>query len=119
MFRWRQHRVIDASALALRFAAATLSRDTLRSGQVTVGRAVRKEPITNGDSAIRFDRSGQDLDVMVSWNAVDDKEAVARMERNEIRAMIHPDHLLKQPGQGTPCRSSISIASRRKNGGPV
>jgi hypothetical protein len=29
----------------LRFAAATLSRDTLRSGQVTVGRAVRKEPI--------------------------------------------------------------------------
>jgi hypothetical protein len=48
MFRWAQHVVIDARAVALRFAAATLSRDTLRSGQVTVGRAVRKEPITNG-----------------------------------------------------------------------
>ena len=43
-----QHGVIDACAVAGRFAAATLSRDTLRSGQVTVGRAVRKEPITNG-----------------------------------------------------------------------
>ena len=48
MFRWAQHVVIDACAVSLRFAAATLSRDTLRSGQVTVGRAVRKEPITNG-----------------------------------------------------------------------
>jgi hypothetical protein len=54
MFRWAQHGVIDACAVALRFAAATLSRDTLRSGQVTVGRAVRKEPITNGYGVIRF-----------------------------------------------------------------
>jgi hypothetical protein len=51
MFRWAQHVLIDACAVALRFAAATLSRDTLRSGQVTVGRAVRKEPITNGGAA--------------------------------------------------------------------
>jgi hypothetical protein len=47
MFRWRQHRVIDASAVSVRFAAASLSRDTLRSGPFTVGRAFRKEPITN------------------------------------------------------------------------
>ena len=39
---WRQHRVIDACAVALRFAAATLSRDTLRSGPFTVGRAVAR-----------------------------------------------------------------------------
>jgi hypothetical protein len=59
VFRWRQHGVIDACAVALRFAAATLSRDTLRSGQVTVGRAVWKEPITNAGSASRFERARQ------------------------------------------------------------
>ncbi len=40
---WRQHGVIDACAVALRFAAATLSRDTLRSGPFTVGRAGARE----------------------------------------------------------------------------
>jgi len=44
---WRQPRVVDACAVSLRFAAASLARDTLRSGQVTVGRAVEEEPITN------------------------------------------------------------------------
>jgi hypothetical protein len=39
----RQHGVIDACAVALRFAAATLSRDTLRSGPFTVGRAEARE----------------------------------------------------------------------------
>jgi hypothetical protein len=61
MFCRHQHRVIDASAVSLRFAAASLSRDTLRSGQVTVGRAFRKEPITNDDSANRFGRLFQVL----------------------------------------------------------
>ena len=36
-------RVIDACAVAFRFAAATLSRDTLSSGPFTVGRAVASE----------------------------------------------------------------------------
>ena len=40
VFRWRQHCVIDACAVAFRFAAATLSRDTLRSGPFTVGSAL-------------------------------------------------------------------------------
>jgi hypothetical protein len=42
----RGHRVIDASAVSLRFAAASLSRDTLCSGLFTVGRvlATRKSP---------------------------------------------------------------------------
>ena len=35
--------MIDACAVALRFAAATLSRDTLRSGPFTVGRAEARE----------------------------------------------------------------------------
>ena len=47
MLWWRQPRVVDACAVSLRFAAASLARDTLRSGQVTVGRAVEEEPITN------------------------------------------------------------------------
>jgi hypothetical protein len=42
MFEWHQHRVIDASAVSLRFAAASLSRDTLCSGRVTVGRVFRE-----------------------------------------------------------------------------
>jgi hypothetical protein len=43
---WRQHRVVDACAVSLRFAAAPLSRDTLRSGPFTVGRAVATEIAT-------------------------------------------------------------------------
>ena len=38
--------MIDACAVALRFAAATLSRDTLRSGPFTVGRAEAREILT-------------------------------------------------------------------------
>lgn len=42
VFRWRQHGVIDACVVPLRFADATLSRDTLRRIQ----RPYLKEKIT-------------------------------------------------------------------------
>jgi len=43
----RQHRVRDASAVSVRFAAASLSRDTLRSGPFTVGRPVATRKMSN------------------------------------------------------------------------
>jgi hypothetical protein len=45
-----RRRVIDASAVSGRLAAASLSRDTLRSGPFTAGRALATKKVPNRTS---------------------------------------------------------------------
>jgi hypothetical protein len=120
MFCRHQHRVIDASAVSLRFAYASLSRDTLRSGQVTVGREFRKEPITNGDSANRFGRLYQVLKRQLQTSAIN---FVARLflSMRQVRLALQMAHfssraIPRDSGGGCQanpriCRASLGVAT--------